>query len=55
MVCPVMILHGHLLGSLGISAHRHTVDQTTHEGQEAENEEYYTQYPVKKKQNQMYR
>lgn len=45
MVCPVMILHGHLLGSLGVSAHRHTVDQTTHECQEAENEEYYAQYP----------
>jgi len=42
---PIVILHGHLLGRLGVPAHRHAVDQTAHERQEAENEEYYAQYP----------
>jgi len=52
MMRPVVILHGHLLGRLGVSAHRHTVNQTAHESQEAKNEEYYAQYPVSKEQNQ---
>lgn len=46
MMSPVVILHCYLLGCLSVPAHRHTVDQTAHECQEAENEEYYAQYPV---------
>jgi len=51
MMRPVMILHGHLFGCLSVSAHRYAVDQTAHECQEAKNEEYYTQYPMRKEQN----
>lgn len=46
MMRPIVVLHRHFLGSFGISAHSHAVDQAAHESQEAEYQEYDTQYPV---------
>lgn len=54
MMRPVVVLHCHLLGRLGVSAHCHTVYQTPHECQKAKNEEDYTQYPVRKEQDKTY-
>lgn len=51
MMRPVVVLHGHLFGRLGIPTHRHAVDQTAHESQEAEYQEYNTQDPEDRKTN----
>lgn len=46
VVRPIMVLHGHLLGGLGVPAHGHAVDEAAHERQETEYEEYNAQNPV---------
>lgn len=49
MVRPVMVLHGYLLGSLGVPAHGHAVDETSHESQKAKYQEHYAQNPAENK------
>jgi len=43
---PVVVLHGHLLGSFRVPAHRHAVDQTAHERQKSEYQEHDAQHPA---------
>lgn len=45
MMRPIVVLHRHLFGSFCIPAHGHAVDQTAHERQKTEYEEYDAQHP----------
>lgn len=54
MMCPVVILHGYLFGRFGVPAYRYTVNQTAHECQETENEEYYAQHPHEQRFKKLY-
>lgn len=44
---PIVILHGHLLGRLGVPAHRNAIDQAAHQRQEAEYQENDAEHPAR--------